>query len=126
MLVKTILNRIHKFKSFVYKSAVWAGTSESPELEIEVVERANGKLICSGCRKPRPGYDRLKVRRFEFVPLWAIKVFLLYAPRRVDCPKCKQQIVVAETTTSPRARSTVPTVPATNPAKAKTRVACIH
>ncbi len=88
MLVKTILNRIHKFKSFVYKSAVWAGTSDAPELEIEVVERANGKLICSGCRKPRPGYDRLKVRRFEFVPLWAIKVFLIYAPRRVDCPKC--------------------------------------
>ncbi len=42
---------------------------------------------------------------------------------RVDCPKCKQQIVVAEATTSPRARSTVPTAPAAN---AKTRVACIH
>lgn len=25
-------------------------------------------------------------RRFEFVPLWGIKVFLLHAPRRVECP----------------------------------------
>ena len=27
-------------------------------------------------------------RRFEYVPLWAIPVFFLYAPRRVDCPRC--------------------------------------
>jgi transposase len=30
----------------------------------------------------------LAERRFEFVPLWAIPVFFLYAPRRVDCPRC--------------------------------------
>ena len=88
MLVKTILNRIQKFKSFVYKSVVWAGTPDDPVLEIQLVERANGKPICSGCRRPRPGYDRLTVRRFEFVPLWGIKVFLIYAPRRVNCPDC--------------------------------------
>ena len=41
-----------------------------------------------GCGCPRPGYDRLPTRRFEFVPLWGIKVFLLYAPRRVECPEC--------------------------------------
>ncbi|WP_459874135.1 transposase, partial [Endothiovibrio diazotrophicus] len=28
------------------------------------------------------------MRRFEFVPLWGIKVFLLYRPRRVDCSTC--------------------------------------
>jgi transposase len=38
--------------------------------------------------KPAPGYDRQPLRRFEFVPLWGIKVFLLYAPRRVECPNC--------------------------------------
>ncbi|WP_419622017.1 hypothetical protein, partial [Thiolapillus sp.] len=32
--------------------------------------------------------DRLAKRRFEFVPLWGIKVFLVYAPRRVECPSC--------------------------------------
>ena len=36
----------------------------------------------------RPGYDRLARRRFEFVPLWGIPVFLVYAPRRVECPAC--------------------------------------
>src|SRR3546814_1109760 len=34
------------------------------------------------------GYDTLPVRRFEFIPLWGIKVFLVYAPRRVYCRGC--------------------------------------
>jgi transposase len=88
MLVKTILNRVQKFKSFVYKSVRWVESTESPELEVEVVERTNGRAICSECGCQRPGYDRLPPRRFEFVPLWGIKVFLIYAPRRVDCPVC--------------------------------------
>ena len=33
-------------------------------------------------------YDRLEERRFEFVPLWGILVFLAYRMRRVDCPRC--------------------------------------
>jgi transposase len=33
-------------------------------------------------------FDRLKERRFEFVPLWGIAVFLVYAVRRVSCPEC--------------------------------------
>ena len=33
-------------------------------------------------------YDRLAPRRFEFVPLWGLRVFFLYAMRRVDCPRC--------------------------------------
>ncbi len=28
------------------------------------------------------------MRRFEFVPLWEMAVFLLYALRWVDCPRC--------------------------------------
>ena len=39
-------------------------------------------------RRLRPGYDRLPARRFEFVPLWGIAVFFVYAMRRVDCPGC--------------------------------------
>jgi len=88
MQLKTILNRVQKFKSFVYKSVRWTGSPETPELEVEVVERSNGKPVCSGCGCRRPGYDRRPERRFEFVPLWGIKVFLVYAPRRVDCPDC--------------------------------------
>ena len=88
MQLKTILNRVQKFKSFVYKSVRWVGNEAAPELEVEVAERANGKPVCLGCGHHRPGYDRLAKRRFEFVPLWGIKVFLVYAPRRVECPSC--------------------------------------
>ena len=88
MQLKTILNRVQKFKSFVYTSVRWVGSAAAPELEVEVAERANGKPLCSGCGRRRPGYDRLPKRRFEFVPLWGIKVFLVYAPRRVECSGC--------------------------------------
>jgi len=88
MQLKTILNRVQKFKSFVYSNARWTGNAESPDLEVEVTERANGRPVCSGCNQARPGYDRLPRRRFEFVPLWGIKVFLVYAPRRVACSDC--------------------------------------
>jgi len=88
MQIKTILNRVQKFKSFVYAGARWTGRSDVPELEVTVIERANGRPVCSVCGHARPGYDRLPLRRFEFVPLWGIKVFLAYAPRRVDCPDC--------------------------------------
>lgn len=88
MQIKTILNRVQKFKSFVYTSVRLIESQESLELEVAVIERSNGKPICSGCGCQRPGYDRQPQRRFEFVPLWGIKVFLLYAPRRVDCPSC--------------------------------------
>jgi transposase len=88
MQIKTILNRVQKFKSFVYKSVSWVESQESPVLEVTVVERSNGKLLCSMCGCPRPGYNRQQQRRFEFVPLRGIKVFLAYAPRRVDRPTC--------------------------------------
>ena len=84
MQLKTILNRVQKFKSFVYTAARFVGDV----LEVEVSARTNGKALCSGCRQPRPGYDRLPERRFEFVPLWGIRVFLVYAPRRVNCAPC--------------------------------------
>ena len=88
MQLKTILNQVQKFKSFVYKSERWTGNAEAPELEIEVAERTNSWPICSGCCSPGAGYDRQPKRRFEFVPLWGIKVFFVYAPRRVDCVSC--------------------------------------
>lgn len=88
MQLKTILNRVQKFKSFVYSAVRWMTDGDEPVLEVEVQPRANGRPVCSVCGRERPGYDRLPTRRFEFVPLWGIKVFLVYAPRRVDCPTC--------------------------------------
>jgi len=88
MQLKTILNRVHKFNSFVYSKAHWVEVGTTPTLEVEVRPRVGSQGICSGCGRHRPGYDHLPRRRFEFVPLWGIKVFLVYAPRRVSCPDC--------------------------------------
>jgi transposase len=88
MQLKTILNRVEPFKSFVYGKARWVKGTAQPTLEVEVHARKNGRAICSGCGRRKPGYDRLPERRFQFVPLWGITVYFLYARRRVDCPKC--------------------------------------
>jgi transposase len=88
MHIKTILNRIEKHKSFVYGEARLEERGGRLTLEVEIRERANGWPRCSGCGHRRPGYDRLAPRRFEFVPLWGIAVFFVYAMRRVNCPTC--------------------------------------
>jgi transposase len=88
MQLKTILNRVEPNKSFVYGKITWVQKAARPTLEVQILPRAKGRPICSGCGKPRPGYDRLAPRRFEFVPLWQIAVFFVYALRRVDCPDC--------------------------------------
>ncbi len=88
MQLKTILNRVQKFKSFVYGSIRWVEDAKAPTIEAELRSRTNSRPVCSGCSHKRPGYDRLPMRRFEFIPMWGIKVFFLYAPRRVDCPAC--------------------------------------
>jgi len=88
MQIKTILNRVQKFKSFVYGAVYWVEGEAPPILHVELHPRANSRGVCSGCGRDRPGYDRLPTRGFEFVPLWGMKVFLVYAPRRVNCPQC--------------------------------------
>ena len=87
MQLKTILNRVQKFKSFVYGNVVWLDDSRNLALLVQVVARANSKPICSGCGNPGPGYDTLPPRMFEFVPLWNIAVFFAYALRRVHCAR---------------------------------------
>ena len=88
MQLQTILNRVEKYKSFVYREVRFVEEAGTPALEVAVVPRANGRPICAGCHQPRPGYDHLPPRRFEFVPLWGIAVYFVYALRRVDCPAC--------------------------------------
>jgi transposase len=88
MLLQTILNRLHKHKSFVYGTARWGSHAQTTVIEVPIEPRANGRPVCSGCGRSGPGYDRLAERSYQFVPLWGLAVFLLYAPRRVDCPRC--------------------------------------
>jgi transposase len=88
MQLKTILNRVQKFKSFVYGNIDWIDPDQKSALKIEILARANSKPICCGCERPGRWYDTLEPRMFEFVPLWNIAVFLVYAMRRVNCPRC--------------------------------------
>ena len=88
MLVKSILNRIQLHPCFVYGAICLVENGARLLLEIEIRPRKGSRPVCSVCGNPGPGYDTLKIRRFEFVPLWGITVFFLYAMRRVDCPIC--------------------------------------
>jgi transposase len=94
MQLQTILNRVERHRSFVYRKARFISRNERLALEVALEHRANSKPICSGCQQPGPGYDRLPARTFEFVPLWGMAVFLVYRLRRVACPRCG---VTAET-----------------------------
>jgi transposase len=88
MQIKTILNRIEKQPGFIYDACKWRTEPGMLALEITLRPQSRQLAICSGCGQRRPGYDTLRQRSFEFVPLWGILVFFLYAPRRVDCPDC--------------------------------------
>lgn len=88
MQPKTILNRVQKFKRFVFGEISWAEDTSEPQINIKVKARANSWAQCSVCRRDCAGYDALTARRYEFMPFWGIRVFLVYAPRRVSCKKC--------------------------------------
>jgi transposase len=88
MRLQTILNRVEKFKSFVYGEARLEEQASGPALIVEIRPRQNGRPHCSGCGRRGRTYDHLEERRFEFVPLWGIVVFLAYRMRRVDCTRC--------------------------------------
>ncbi len=59
MQIKTILNRVQKFKSFVYETVHWIEGASIPTLEVEIQPRLNSRPVCSGCGCKRPGYDTL-------------------------------------------------------------------
>lgn len=88
MQVKTILNHVQRQPGFVYESVRLVRGVGGAEIEVGVRSRAGTRPKCSGCDQPGAGYDRLGSRRFEFVPLWGLAVFLVYVMRRVDCRRC--------------------------------------
>ena len=87
--LRTVFNKVHPLKSFVYVDIQLVPCKgAAPHIEARVVPRKNSRGRCSICNKPGPTYDHLHERRFNFVPLWGLLVFLLYAPRRVNCGGC--------------------------------------
>ena len=87
-----LLNACHHFPGFVYQRARLNESANT--VEIEVRPRQGCKARCSGCDRAAAGYDQLTVRRFEFIPIWGFDVVLLYAMRRVDCPRCGVKVEV--------------------------------
>lgn len=88
MQLKTILNRVAKQPGFVFGAATFVNVAGLLQLHLQVRARQGSRGVCSGCYVRRPGYDRLPERLYQFVPLWNIAVFFLYAARRVDCDRC--------------------------------------
>ena len=56
MLIKTILNKIEKFKSFIYGKVRLERMNGTEALIVEVKARQNTKGICPKCGKRRPAY----------------------------------------------------------------------
>ena len=87
MQLKTILNRCHRFKCFVYGTTYFG--DDGTTIHVAVIARMGSKAICSGCEQAGPTYDTFKTPRgFAFVPLWGFAVWLWYCMRRVDCARC--------------------------------------
>lgn len=87
--LQTVLNYVHPLKSFVY-SDVRLRAQGTPRggVDVSVAPRKNSRGRCRKCARTGPTYDHQPERRFDFVPLWGLLVFLVYTPRRVDCKRC--------------------------------------
>ena len=91
MLIKTLLNRVHPVKGFVYdkdRLLEDATAVNGCRIEVDVRPRHGSRGFCAGCGRRGRTYDRQAARRFDFVPLWGMAVALVYAPRRIDCRRC--------------------------------------
>jgi transposase len=88
MHLQSILRRVHPLPGFVYDKASLRKTRSACEVDVRVRARAGSRGRCGNCGLKRPGYDTLGERRFAFVPLWGMAVYLIYAMRRVDCRRC--------------------------------------
>jgi transposase len=97
LALKTLLNRVEPLKGFVYESSrispladIRKGSLLGCAPRIDICLRAHQSKLgkCSQCLLPAPGYDQLTQRHFQFVPLWGMPTWFIYAPRRLECARC--------------------------------------
>lgn len=55
---------------------------------VVTVAPGNRRPRCGGCGKRAPGYDQVGERDWRHLGIGAVRVWLRYAPRRVECPGC--------------------------------------
>ena len=74
MQLKTIFNRVTKYKPFVVEYVELVEHDSQPTLEITMRARENGLPTCSVCGRRCSGYaTQPTARRFDFVPLWMMR-----------------------------------------------------
>lgn len=89
MHIKAILNRVLNYKGFVFSEfRLVEGEQRVLQLEIRIRPRAGTRGECEECGRRSWCYDTLAERRFEFIPMWGLLVFFVYARRRVNCRQC--------------------------------------
>ena len=54
MLVKTILNKVEKFKSFVYGECTFEKIGNKSSIIVDVAARKNARGLCPECHKLSP------------------------------------------------------------------------
>ena len=69
MLIKTVLNNCHRFKSFVFSKVCFMEYQKRQIIRVTIIPRKNAKALCSICKKTTPLYDTLNNRYFEFIPI---------------------------------------------------------
>jgi len=86
--VTSLLKMVLPLKGFCYRQARWS-QSEPKAIEIGIEARKGSRPRCGCCRRKAPVYDtRREPRCWQFIPLWGIFVFFVYAARRVNCKRC--------------------------------------
>jgi len=84
MLLQSILRKTLGLKSHRVEK-VWPSGGE---VLVRIVPKERSRPICSSCGSRMSRYDTLGQRRWNHVPLWGIRVKLLYSPRRGNCARC--------------------------------------
>src|SRR5215469_250850 len=92
MQLKTILNSVTDYKSFVftkvYEDTHHENGTAAKRIVAEIQPRKNSQGVCPECNTKCPTYDtNQNPRWFEFVPLWNIPVWFVYKMRRITCPE---------------------------------------
>ena len=85
MLIKTLLNKVENFKSFVNKAVSIEVVKGREAIVVDIKTRENAKPECTMCGKRVAVYDTQPSRLYEYPPIWGYQVFS-DIPRRAACP----------------------------------------